>query len=374
MQKYFSEPYRIFFPLGILFLLTGSLLWVPLLWDPGTYPVVLHRFCMLNGFVGSFIAGFLMTAIPKFSQTESAGTLDSLSFLMLLALGSLAGYLENDKMIFLLSSLQALVLLVFLFRRILKRKANPPYTFIFVPIGLMLWFLSGILSAYYDSEAFKNLHFEGALTSIILGVGSRLLPGIFGHTEIVSAQKAIYEKPLPFIKIVPVNFLILVLCFCSSYFLSTDTGEMLRAGIVCFVGVTYWRLLKLPVERTALTMSLWCCGWLILLSFILKALWRDDNIHVGHAFFLNGVVLLCLLIATRVIQSHGPKDKNLENSKVLYLTVMFIFTAAVMRVSAFLIPEHYLHLLSCSALMLTSGVILWSSKFLRFVGVKNSTS
>lgn len=370
MQKYFSEPYRLFFPLGIVFLFTGSLLWVPLLWDPGVYPVGLHRFCMLNGFVGSFIAGFLMTAIPKFSQTEVAHKSDSLLFLGLLAAGLLAGILENDKLIYLLSSLQALVLLIFLFKRILRRKANPPYTFIFVPIGLFLWFLSGILSAFLDNEAFKNLHFEGALTSIILGVGSRLLPGIFGHTEIITAQREIYERPLPFLEIIPKKFLALVLGFCFSYFLTPDVGEAIRAAIVCFIGITFWRLWKLPVLRSALTISLWCCGWLILGSFVLKAVWVDDNIHVGHAFFLNGVVLLCLLIATRVIQSHGPQDKSLEDSKVLYGTLILIFFAAVTRVTAYLLPDLYLTHLAYSALMLTLGVGVWSVKYLRLVRIK----
>ena len=167
------------------------------------------------------------------------------------------------------------------------------------------------------------------------------------------------------------KFFGLVLGFCLSYFLSTDFGELIRAAVVCYIGITYWRLFKLPVERTALTLSLWSCGWLILSSFILKALWREENIHVGHAFFLNGVVLLCLLIATRVIQSHGPNDKNLENSKVLYVTVILIFIAGATRVSAFLLPELYLTHLAYSALMLTSAVLVWSGKYLRFVSVKS---
>jgi uncharacterized protein involved in response to NO len=103
------------------------------------------------------------------------------------------------------------------------------------------------------------------------------------------------------------------------------------------------------------------------LSFVIKAFWTDGLIHISHSFFINGIVLLSLLIATRVLQSHGPKDNKLEQSKILYVVSFFIVLAAATRVSAFLLPDLYLTHLAYSSIMLALGVLVWSFKYLRFV-------
>ena len=91
MSKFFKaikvEPYRMFFPIGLLCLIMGVLLWLPQLWNAGNYPIVAHRFLMLNGFSAFFITGFLMTAVPKFSQTDTANYLEIYSFLVVSFVG-----------------------------------------------------------------------------------------------------------------------------------------------------------------------------------------------------------------------------------------------------------------------------------------------
>jgi len=322
---------------------------------------------MINGFAGCFIGGFLMTAVPKFSQTESAKLSEILMLLLVTIAGLIFAYQENEQLVFISSSLQPLVLLIFLFRRIFKRKQNPPYSFVFIFVGLFLWMLSGLGSAFIDPETFKHLHYEGAISAIILGVGSRLIPGILGHVEIVKLQKQKYEQLIPIIKTVPLTFAALIMIFIISYFIGGMTGDMVRGGVVAIIGMMYWKLYSSPKDKTALTWSIWTASWLIVLSFILKALWQDGMIHVTHSFFINGIVLLSLLIGTRVLQSHGPQDKTLEDSKVLYVVTGFVVFAAATRVSAYLLPKVYLTHLSYSALMLVLAVAIWSIKYLRYI-------
>jgi uncharacterized protein involved in response to NO len=371
MFNYFAlsrkEPYRLFFPLGVLFLLWGALIWLPLIWGGGGYPVLAHRYLMLNGFVGCFIGGFLMTAVPKFSQTTTANLWEVFLFLVVTVLGVGLAYGEWADLVFLISSLQALIILFFLFSRILKRRANPPYSFVFIFVGLFLWLFSGLAGIFFDAEAFKHLHYEGAIASIILGVGSRLIPGILGHVEIVNSQRAKYEKRISVLKTVPLPFFLIMLSFVVSYFLSESLGRVIRAFDVLIIGFMYWRLWKTPVEKTALTWSIWSAAWLVVLSFVVKAFTFDGLIHMSHFFFIGGVVLLSLLIATRVLQSHGPKDKTLEQSNVLYFVTGLIILAAATRVSAYLLPDLYLSHLGYSSLLLSSAVIIWSIKYLWYI-------
>jgi uncharacterized protein involved in response to NO len=362
-----KDPFRLFFPLGILFLVVGVLIWVPRIWDAENYPVLLHRSLVLNGFVACFIGGFLFTAVPRFSQTEFASGIEIMGLLSLILLSVCAGHFEREDLVFLFSGLTGLFILIFLARRMPKRKANPPYSFVFLFAGLLLWIISGISSYFGGGEEMKELLYHGAVMAIILGVGSRLLPGIMGHTEIVSAQKEKYERPVGLLKTIPPFFLFLMVSFTVSFFIGGVWAAWIPALVVLVIGMSYWQLWKLPVERSALTMCLWSTAWLIVLSYLLRAVWSEGMIHGSHAFFINGLVLLSLLIGTRVIQSHGPKDKGLENWKGLYVVTLLMFLSSMTRVSAYLLPERYLSHLGYASILLLLGVFLWAGKYLRYV-------
>lgn len=362
-----DEPFRLFFPLGIMFLLWGILIWVPLIWTADSYPILAHRYLLLNGFAGCFIAGFLMTAVPRFSQTFKARAVEIFAFLIVTLTGIIPAYFGEEKLVFMASSLQPAIILLFLFSRIHKRKENPPFSFVFIFVGLILWLFSGVMSIFFDAESFRHLHHEGAIAAIILGVGSRLIPGILGHVEIVSSQKKIYEKAVPIIFTVPKLFWLTMISFVGSYFVDGQVGSFIRVLCLTYISFRYWNLYKFPKERSSLTWSIWFSAWLIVLSFVLKALWSDGMIHASHSFFINGIVLMTLMVATRVIQSHGPKDKSLEHKKVLLLVSFLIFTASLTRISAFLMPESYLRHLAYSSIVLASATLIWSYHYLKYV-------
>lgn len=374
LKSIINEPYRLFFPLGVLYLLMGALVWVPLIWNPGIYPVLAHRFLMLNGFVGSFVGGFLMTAVPKFSRTESANPIEVSLYFFITLTGLVFAIYDYEFATQIFSAMQAGTILSFLLRRIFKRQVNPPYSFVFIFVGLVLWIFSAIAGAFHDLEAFKNLHYEGAIAAIILGVGSRLIPGILGHVEIVSAQRTRYEKPISLLSTVPVPFFFLIATFVGSYFLEENVGNYLRLLDVGIVALYFWKLYQFPKIRTSLTWSIWISAWLIVLSFLLKATWTEGMIHASHSFFINGIVLLSLLIATRVLQSHGPQDNKLENLRLLYVVTALIVFSAATRLSAFLMPETYLRHLSYASILLCLAVCLWGFRYLRFVLVSPKQS
>ena len=76
-----------------------------------------------------------------------------------------------------------------------------------------MWLVSAAFGVFVESNSFKNLQYEGAIVAIILGVGSRLIPGIFGHLEIVQTQKSQNDKQLPYLKTVPMHFIALISIF-----------------------------------------------------------------------------------------------------------------------------------------------------------------
>jgi uncharacterized protein involved in response to NO len=65
-----TDPYRIFFPLGIVLGVIGVSIW-PLYYFAivGSYSGRVHAFVQTDGFLYSFIAGF-PDAIPRFTGTD----------------------------------------------------------------------------------------------------------------------------------------------------------------------------------------------------------------------------------------------------------------------------------------------------------------
>src|SRR5215467_1152664 len=70
----FAEPFRIFFPLGLLLGVTGVALWPLFVWHVITfYPAQAHVRLMIEGLMGSFIIGFLATAGPRLLDASPLG-------------------------------------------------------------------------------------------------------------------------------------------------------------------------------------------------------------------------------------------------------------------------------------------------------------
>ncbi|MBT3585332.1 MAG: hypothetical protein HN509_10535, partial [Halobacteriovoraceae bacterium] len=260
IQKTAKDPFRFFFPLGIASLLFGILLWAWLLVDPDSYPLVAHRYLVINGFMYSFIGGFLFTAVPRFSGADAMEVGEGLAYFLVFVLGLLFLYLGKEEKLPLISILQSTVLLIFIFKRIFKRKQNPPYTFVFIFLGLLINAFFGLATLNEWSLFSPNQFLPIAL--IILGVGGRLIPGILGHVEIVKFQRQAYEKQLPLYRVVPLKVYFLILGFIASLFLGTSLASLIHTVFVVFWGLYFCQLYKLPKIRSALTWCLWCSSWL----------------------------------------------------------------------------------------------------------------
>src|SRR5262245_11795907 len=66
-----NDPYRIFFPLGILLGVMGVSIWQLYYFGiTQCYSGRAHAFVQTDGFLYAFITGFLLTAIPRFTGTE----------------------------------------------------------------------------------------------------------------------------------------------------------------------------------------------------------------------------------------------------------------------------------------------------------------
>src|SRR6476619_5471982 len=86
-----SDAYRVFFPLGMLCGLAGVAIWP--LYAFGvttTYSGRSHAFVQIFGFLYAFVAGFLLTAVPRFTGTQPPSLPTQLSLAGLLWLAAVS--------------------------------------------------------------------------------------------------------------------------------------------------------------------------------------------------------------------------------------------------------------------------------------------
>src|SRR5688500_16600214 len=141
-----EEPFRIFFPVGLLIGFLGVALW-PLFFLGliETYPNISHARLMVQGFLACFIFGFLGTAGPRvmsvqhFSRTEILRLLILLLAACILHLGAFHALADG------LFALALIAFAISLSRRFRKRQDSPPPNFALVGLGLANGLVGAIL-------------------------------------------------------------------------------------------------------------------------------------------------------------------------------------------------------------------------------------
>src|SRR5215510_11869294 len=133
-----GDPYRIFFPLGILLGVMGVAIW-PFYYFGLTngYSGRAHAYVQTDGFLYAFIAGFLLTAIPRFTGTEPPSRRIQYLLAAMLATCAIAfefQFFAIGNSMFMVAHATVITLAV---RRFRSRKQDPPETFSLIGLGLI---------------------------------------------------------------------------------------------------------------------------------------------------------------------------------------------------------------------------------------------
>jgi uncharacterized protein involved in response to NO len=360
-----TDPYRIFFPLGIAFGLAGVSIW-PLytLGVTATYSGRAHALVQADGFLYAFIAGFLLTAVPRFTGTDVPSRLAQ----WWLALTLVVAVAASELRAFTIGTSAFLVahgtVIALVGRRFLARRQNPPPTFAAVGIGLLAGAAGAALSAGVAGEVVpaswdllgKRLMTEGMVMLLVLGIGGFLGPRLLGFAELPTPGVAVGGDPRP----PAVAGSAILLSLVAEY--GFDLGGMayLRAFVVTTYIVATLRLWHPPAIRTTLSWAVWIACWIIAASVWLVAAaprYRADFLHV---LFIGGFSVLIFAVATRVTLSHGGHDLVRERrSWPLRIALSLALVAMFARIGAPFTSASYFEHLAFAALLWMAGVIVW---------------
>ncbi len=358
MSSSLANPYRPFFFVGTIAAIVGTGVWIPhLFWELGPYPGRLHAQLMMGLFLMSFAMGFLMTALPRMTQSYPTQRYEFVVASLSLGILAALGFTDpSGKSFFLGIVLNATFLFFFAARRVLARKQNLPEIFPLVLWGLSSALLGATLCLLDENSIGERLLYLNFMLCLVLGVGMRLIPTILR----LPARREKWKTW---------HFTLIGAALTSSVFFEIygddHIGSYLRAILVSLIAVRGWRLFDRGGSLQGLSIGLRIAAFSVLLGTWALALYPEYRLEALHVIYVMGFSLMTFLVATRVILAHG--NYGVENEiKNLYirLPLFLILLAGLTRVAAIFIPGSYERHLAYAAVSFVIGVSIWAKYFL----------
>lgn len=378
------EPFRIFFPLGVLAGIIGVSLW-PLYFTHVTdfYPGLGHARIMACGLFGAFIFGFLGTAMPRMLSAKPLQVFQVL-LLVLLHAAMVASFALGN--IFIGDALFLLLLATFvgyMAVRAKTRKDTPPPGFVLVGLAFLSVASGSILSIVQHFRELNQswvmlqrlLSYQGFVLLPILGIGPFLLPRFFGMQSAHDFPEALvpgagWRKKALIALTAGVAILI-------SFFI--EANGWLRVAYAVRFGTTFiYLFLEMPFHRApkatnALGAAIRISFLGVLAGFLAVALFPANRVGLLHLTLIGGFAVITFTVATRVVFGHSGNIALLKGrNRWLLVAIGLMLFAMLTRISGDFWPKilasHYIY----GALIWIAGVVLWAVYVLPKVFVADS--
>ena len=366
------EPFRIFFPAGVLAGIVGVALW-PLYFAGISefYPGLGHARIMACGLFGAFIFGFLGTAMPRMLSAKPLRVFQVVPLVLLHTLMVVAFANSNifvgDVLFFaLLVSFIGLML-----ARAKQRKDTPPPGFILVAlcfVSVTAGTALAILQHFSDLDVFwitlqRLLSYQGFVLLPILGIGPFILPRLFG----MQSQHDFPEMMIPAMawwRKAGLAFGTGILIIGS--FIMEANGWHRVAHWIRFGAVLGYLLLEMPFHRApainALGVSVRIAFAGIVAGFLAVAFFPAYRVGLLHVTLVGGFAVITFVVATRVVFGHSGNLALLKGrNRWLLMAIGLMLTGMATRISGDFWPKvlgsHYTY----GASLWIAGVLLWAA-------------
>lgn len=360
-----TEPYRLLFPLGCLMGTLGVAFW--LLFQFGWiqfYPRTLHGNLMFFGLLWSFVAGFLMTAIPKMTATAAAHWTEISAALALVFLQFILNVQNRTDLSVIIFSIQNIFLVYFILKRFLVHRKVPFFGFIFIPAAFIQSFVGVVLFfASFDRSLILLFCGEAFILNLILGLGSRLIPVISRLPNSLMPNESKKQDSW----FVPMLVLILI---NTGYWIELagfkDVGLGFRIFGILIAATKLLRFFTKPTTWSYVGVGLKFGILMLVIGQILNLSFFGYALAGLHFIYIGGFTLITFLIATRVMLAHGNQSLAYEVAapRILVIVTLFLISAILRYTVANNVTSS---LLSLSAVLFIISIGLWSTQFIKIL-------
>lgn len=364
-----AEPYRLFFPLGIVLTWVAVVPWLAFAMGIVAEPPILsHALLQVQGFLTCFVIGFLWTAIPKRTGTAPArGWQVVLAAVLVVASAAflLADRRGDAEACWLLLMAQTAWFVMARFRR---RRAlrSPPRSFLWLPVGFACAFLgAGAIGAYAAlGAAWFSLHdfgrgliLQGMLFCFVVGVGGMLLPLITRGEVAPDMTRADWPRAMAH----GVAALLLFGSFAVETWYSARLGHGLRALLAFVLLLTEAKIHRRPTVAGAHRLVVWASAWAIPLGYGWAAAQPQFVSAALHVVLLGGFGTMALSVSLHVVLSHGGAMAQVHGRPWPVLAMAGgLALALAARVAAVLDAVDYVPWLALAAAAFLLATLCWA--------------
>ena len=354
------EPFRVFFPLAVLFGWAGVGPW--LLYATGvssTYSCYAHGLVQMQAFMPALAVGFLLTALPRRTQSAVPTGTEMVVAASMLVVGATAALAEHT----LLAEGSYLILLVLLARFAVRRLGGrgavrrPPAAFVLIPLALLNGAVGGVLLMAGSAPALGRLLVEqGVFLCLVVSVGALILPLIGGTPPPADLDESPRERAR--------LFLYVALGLAIDGGLVVEAAGLVRVGplvraVAVAVGLALAGVWHAPKQPELHRWLAWVGAWLTPSGLAAAALLPDYRVPALHVLFIGGFATLGLGVATHVSFGHLGLEMGARRRPpaVVALTVGLILTLLA-RVVADWSDSYFAHL-GWAAAAWIAGTAIW---------------
>lgn len=365
-----AEPFRVFFPLGLILGSVGVALWPLFVWHQiGFYPRDAHLRLMIEGLMGSFIIGFLGTAGPRLLDAPPFRMIET--FLLLGGQIAVATLHLNQRRnsgdtVFVVI---LIVFLSFVASRARSRQDLPPPNFVLVVLGF-LNAIAGILfifaarrvghGAFLDQFGSLLLN-QGFVLFPILGVGAFFFPKLLGGAKPEPADLKIAmslwkRRAL----IAALTGIVLWISFALEAAEWIRAAAIIRGSIVSFYFIFQGHLFKKPSGPPFLAHCFRFGAVLLVVALFFPAVLPTFRIANLHLAFIGGFTIILFTVSTRVILGHsGHAHLFQRRLRFLIAALVLLIVAMLSRVGADFVPPARNSHLVYAALIWLAAALVW---------------
>ena len=369
-----GEPFRLLFPIGAFLGIVGVMMWPLFVWKwTSMYPGQFHARVMIEGFLSSFVFGFLGTALPRllgFKRVSLRETLMISAGLVVAVFFQLMGNMFWGDLIFWLTLTGFLGLVGY--RTVKMRTDMPPPSFMLALLGLLcawmgvgvqLLMLSGASIPEWAFSLSRLMFYQGYILFPILGVGAFLMPRFFGLPNHQNFPESI---SIPQGWASQAGFALLCGAMMMTGFILEALSFDRLGHVFVAVAILVFFLKSVPIHRAegkqgSLALGLKLSLTSVILGYGLMAIFPQRSISFLHLIFVSGFSLVTLIIASRVVLGHsGQAVKFNSRMKSIITLIILLIIAMLTRVSADWTPSiqwtHYAY----AAVTWVAGVVVWT--------------
>jgi len=380
------EPFRLFFPLGVLMGSwgVGQWLFLSLGWISSSLGFY-HSSVQSLVYMNCFIIGFLTTALPRFTATRQATGWEISSFFFLIIGMLLFLSLQEWVIAEILFAVWLIALMRFALVRVTRRPKTtdgpkPPLELIWVPFGVFNG-ITGVAASVlgqmgvlppWSLKAGRDMMEQGFLLSVVVGIGGFLIPRLLGTYRRAQEHEQACEVPQEERK--AYSLIIYAVCMAMifvSFWLEglgfAGIAYALRALAVTIV-YSMTGIFKFVRGCDLYARLIWVSAWMVAIGYWLAAIFSNYGVIMLHITFIGGFSLMTFSVASMVILSHSGEGARLKRPLwILWMVGLGIGAAMVQRIMVAFFPDQYMQILGIAAALWIMAAFGWLAYMLPFI-------